>query len=609
MASMPSLDPYKALGVDKNASLTEIRSAHRKLVLKCHPDKVHDESLKAIKQDQFQKVQEAYEILSDENRRQEYDHRIRIIEMRNEAAKSNQAAGSGVYEFEVKTTDDKWGHRRSTVKVYAYSTPYSTPFSKSHEELHRGERRSSARKSSHMDSDRRRSSTREAIPKKSALPKKHSVDDEEKLRRAEKETRKEKQRAKERKEKEKRRGSEESRARKATAYFEDASEDDFSPTPPRRTEKSSRRPKADGEPKIRDENPTPASARRASAAEAETSRTTTKEESKADKWIEHQNFAGAYMQAAKEKGALPGEIHAAPPKIRRAETYATPSTTSPYNIRFTKVPAPHYSEDNLSRRAAKPNEKKATDIPSSRKKSKDFGNSPPSYSHESREFFPTEQPSTPLPGRKPPLKKYSSAPPSREKFSSTPTHAYARDSAPIPPMSRAQTYTETRSHNRKQEVFSESESDLPAPNSHRRSVKTSYSLDNGRTTAAKTSRHRAEHRSSEQYLHGRSLSPQTHQPNARNISTSDYHNFTRSSQTFEFIPEPDPSTRTTYPRATSTNVPGPRVSFSDINYTPIYGYGDAIYATHVPPTFTGQEYGRSPYPAPRDGKRNSVYAL
>ena len=49
MSSFPP-DPYKVLGVSKDAQTPEIRSAHRKLVLKCHPDKVQDPTLKAKKQ-------------------------------------------------------------------------------------------------------------------------------------------------------------------------------------------------------------------------------------------------------------------------------------------------------------------------------------------------------------------------------------------------------------------------------------------------------------------------------------------------------------------------------------------------------------------------------
>ena len=52
MFTLPE-DPYKVLGVAKDAQLPEIRSAHRKLVLKCHPDKVTDPKLKEEKQNEF----------------------------------------------------------------------------------------------------------------------------------------------------------------------------------------------------------------------------------------------------------------------------------------------------------------------------------------------------------------------------------------------------------------------------------------------------------------------------------------------------------------------------------------------------------------------------
>lgn len=69
--------------------MPEIRSAHRKLVLKCHPDKVQDPTLKAEKQDEFQRVQQAYELLSDEHERRCYDDQVKLAELRKQFQRAN----------------------------------------------------------------------------------------------------------------------------------------------------------------------------------------------------------------------------------------------------------------------------------------------------------------------------------------------------------------------------------------------------------------------------------------------------------------------------------------------------------------------------------------
>jgi molecular chaperone DnaJ len=63
-------DPYEVLGVSRDASLKEIQGAYRKLALKYHPDKNPDNP-DASKQ--FKRVSEAYDILSDPEKRQAYD--------------------------------------------------------------------------------------------------------------------------------------------------------------------------------------------------------------------------------------------------------------------------------------------------------------------------------------------------------------------------------------------------------------------------------------------------------------------------------------------------------------------------------------------------------
>lgn len=68
-------DYYEVLGVSKTATDAEIRSAYRKLAVKYHPDKhVNDsEAEKHAAEEKFKEAAEAYEVLSDEQKRKRYD--------------------------------------------------------------------------------------------------------------------------------------------------------------------------------------------------------------------------------------------------------------------------------------------------------------------------------------------------------------------------------------------------------------------------------------------------------------------------------------------------------------------------------------------------------
>ena len=71
---MPKKDYYEILGVGKSASKDEIKKAFYKLAHKYHPDK------KGGDENKFKEVNEAYQILSDDEKRRQYDSFGRVFE-------------------------------------------------------------------------------------------------------------------------------------------------------------------------------------------------------------------------------------------------------------------------------------------------------------------------------------------------------------------------------------------------------------------------------------------------------------------------------------------------------------------------------------------------
>ncbi len=67
---MSKRDYYDVLGVSKSSGKEELKKAYRKLAMKYHPDRNPDDAQAAEK---FKELSEAYEILSDEQKRQSYD--------------------------------------------------------------------------------------------------------------------------------------------------------------------------------------------------------------------------------------------------------------------------------------------------------------------------------------------------------------------------------------------------------------------------------------------------------------------------------------------------------------------------------------------------------
>ena len=94
-------DLYQLLGLTKEASEDDIQRAHRKLVRQYHPDS-NPEALQA--EERFKEIQQAYEVLSEENKRREYDKTLH--------ASSKETVGS----------TDRRGGRAKTQGDIAYGT-------------------------------------------------------------------------------------------------------------------------------------------------------------------------------------------------------------------------------------------------------------------------------------------------------------------------------------------------------------------------------------------------------------------------------------------------------------------------------------------------------
>jgi len=72
---MAKRDYYEVLGVDKNASEDDIKKAFKKAAMKYHPDRFANASdaEKKDAEEKFKEINEAYQVLSDAQKKQQYD--------------------------------------------------------------------------------------------------------------------------------------------------------------------------------------------------------------------------------------------------------------------------------------------------------------------------------------------------------------------------------------------------------------------------------------------------------------------------------------------------------------------------------------------------------
>ncbi|XP_033171248.1 chaperone protein DnaJ-like [Drosophila mauritiana] len=96
-------DHYMILGVDPNATESEIRQAYKRMVLIYHPDKNKHPRTTA----QFRKIKEAFDVLSDPTSRRAYDgavERSRHADTRNNSHNSAGYQPNGFRQTETEST-------------------------------------------------------------------------------------------------------------------------------------------------------------------------------------------------------------------------------------------------------------------------------------------------------------------------------------------------------------------------------------------------------------------------------------------------------------------------------------------------------------------------
>jgi curved DNA-binding protein CbpA len=84
-------DPYQLLGIPREASEDDIQRAHLKLVREYHPD-TNPEDPRA--EERFKEIQQAYEVLSDNKKRREYDKRLHASSTEASVRPDSEGAGA-----------------------------------------------------------------------------------------------------------------------------------------------------------------------------------------------------------------------------------------------------------------------------------------------------------------------------------------------------------------------------------------------------------------------------------------------------------------------------------------------------------------------------------
>ena len=94
MQGKTETDHYKTLGIAANATQAEVKQAYRRLAKKLHPDRQKVDGKEKANHDKIARVNAAYEVLGDENERQQYDARRRLNAQTAASARASRSASA-----------------------------------------------------------------------------------------------------------------------------------------------------------------------------------------------------------------------------------------------------------------------------------------------------------------------------------------------------------------------------------------------------------------------------------------------------------------------------------------------------------------------------------
>ncbi|KAK1770697.1 DnaJ-domain-containing protein [Phialemonium atrogriseum] len=452
-------DPWRILGLEKTADKTEIRSTYKKLVLKCHPDKVQDPTLKAQKQDEFQKVQQAYELLIDDAERIKYEEQVKLAELRKQAAMmSKNMANSPAartptkqhFTYEIRTAEPRFKSSSphdippASAKVYpqyhsarSWDDDMSPRTQAIYEEERRARRAASYEEPSRRDDERREERRRKERDEDRDRDRERREKEARDLRRAEKK-RQEKDRDKERKR------DQEDKRRQKSPYVEPYEEDEVFAFKVEKKKSSSS--------KKHDEPREKSSSRRDRERERERERVRERERDERElrekerqasphaprklKTETYLEAAASYIERSRSKPSLP-----------RAQTFAEPATyfNPPISVPTPPPPPVEFIDDDVRRSSARASGRRASnDVPMPiRSKEKVYA----SRKKSSREGIDIIDSGSPRARAIPSLQKSHStppvvpeSPPRPNRVNTLPKEMYARPSPGPPSFGRTNTW-------------------------------------------------------------------------------------------------------------------------------------------------------------------------